>query len=360
MGTKMERFIIDDPIFFINSKKASVLSLTKGDWICGSDLNPEFLNAAKDERIKAVFIKHENIFSHIMNVLRKIVLGTDNLVIVGIEKIYENLKNGSMIKIDVKNDSITIDNTIYRFRKFNCLKDASEVIEYNLNTSEICYKPNYFYNAELLPIIIEGFNLSYKYLHNPHTARSDDDGRIWNSGFIFPSQFFDYYLNNIDLYYKILLDYVSVLETIFSFKDLNGENEKLTRALILHYSYSNVFLFIMPNISEYMKKYFGESEFELTYNMFVLNSPIHNKFKLTGDALTKIGLFLTNILSGMEANKNFQQVYSLNYAPRNNIALMCFVTNMLSDIRRCVININIGKNKWLESICRHRKIVKIY
>lgn len=356
----MVPFITNTSIYFINSKKVSSFFLTRGEWVCVNDLAPEFLKVLKEEQIRTVFIKQENIFSHAMNVLRKVVLDTDILIVVGVKDIFEKLNNASRVEIDIMRDSIMLDNAIYIFRKFNYLKDSSETIEYNLNTSEICYKPDYFYNEKLIVIITKGYNLSQKYLQNAHSSRSDQEGRIWNSGFIFPSHFFDLYYKNINLYYETLLDYVSVLETLISLKDIGGESEQLTNSLILHYSYSIIFSFITPNISEYMQKGEGKSELELTYNIFVLNSPIHNKTNLTHDALAKVKTFLENICSGMDANDNFEQVYSLSNSPKSNIALMYFVTNMFSDIRRCVINVLIDNNKWFGAICKHRKKPKIY
>ena len=71
-------------------------------------------------------------------------------------------------------------------------------------------------------------------------------------------------------------------------------------------------------------------------------------------------IFLTNILKGIEDKENYSIVYQDSNIPLHEMALMYFVTNMISDIRRCVINSVIENNPWFGSICKHRETVKIY
>lgn len=356
----LAQILIDSSIFFLNTKKVSGIVLSKGEWITTDTLTPEFLLDIKSDKYKMAFVRQENIFSHGMNVLRKVLFSTKTIAVVGVEKIFAALQCADECKVNIDDDIITIGDTAYKFRAFSFLRDTSETMEYNINTEEICYKPDYFYSNELSPIIVEGYNLTSTMLPSLHISRCDDEGRIWDKGFVFPYQLFNHFSTHTEEYYSNLLNYVTTLERLYSLRHLTNGSDELKAALVDHYSYSIIFSFITPNISEVLKDVLGNGGLEKVYNFFVMNSPIHNKETLTDISLAKMKIFLNNILNGVETEVNYFDVYCGHDIPSHDIALMYFVTNMFSDIRRCVINIIIESNPWFSSICRHRRKVKIY
>ena len=334
--------------------------INKDDWYFTDSLTLEFLEGLKNDKYKVVFIKQENIFSHGMNVVRKILFDKDTVAVIGVEKIFNILEEANECTLFFNENIITIDNSSYKFRDFNFLRDSSEIMEYNMDTNEICYKPDYYYSRELSSIIIKGYNIADSMLPYSHSSKCDDEGRIWSKGFIFPFQIFDYFFTHNKEYFKYLLEYIHVLEKIFSLRNLETSSDELKNALTTHYSYSIVFSFIAPNISEMLEIELGIDGLEKVYDLFVINSPIHNKQNLTSDSLDMMKRFLINILEGTANKENFVKVYHSCDMPSHDIASMYFVNNMFSDIRRCVINIVIENNPWFSSICQHREKVTIY
>lgn len=356
----LKQKFVNVPLFYINVKDDSEITLDKNEWITVKSLTPELFEVLKDNKYKVVFVKQENIFSHGMNVLRKVLFDTNTMAVIGAEEVFEVLKRIDKCKLNIKDDLISIDNVEYKFINFSFLCDTSEIIEFDMNTEEICYKPDYYYNSCLSPIIVKGYNMTEVMLPSWHMSRCDNEGRIWDKGFIFPYQFFDYFSLHTEKYYNYLLEYIEVLKEIYSLRFLTESSKKLKYLLTVHYSYSIIFSFITPNISEKLKEDLGNEGVEKVYNLFVMNSPIHNKKDLTNKSLEKMGIFLRNVLKGIQNKENYSTVYHVYDIPLHDMALMYFVTNMFSDIRRCVINIIIENNPWFESICQHRKKVKIY
>lgn len=334
--------------------------LEKNEWIYVENFTLELFEDLKINKYKVVFVKQQNIFSHGMNVLRKVLFDTNTIAIIGAEKVFDELENADNCKLNIHNNSISVGDVEYRFRDFSFLRDTSEIIEYNIDTEEICYKPDYYYSIDLSPIIVKGYNMTEKMLPSRHLSRCDNEGRIWDKGFIFPHQFFEYFSSYTEKYYNSLLDYIGVLKEIYSLRYLKESSNKFIYLLEVHYSYSIIFSFITPNISEKLKEILGNDGVEKVYNFFVVNSPIHDKKNLTIISLEKMEIFLTNILKGIEDKENYSIVYQDSNIPLHEMALMYFVTNMISDIRRCVINSVIENNPWFGSICKHRETVKIY
>lgn len=352
--------LMDTSLLFLNAHNVLEVNLKEDDWVITDALSPEFLGMIRNDMHKVAFVKQQNFFSHGMNVFRKHLFGTNIIAVIGIDEIYEVLQKADECKVSIIDNCITVNGILYKFREFNFIRDTSEIIEYNMETEEICYKPDYYYCNELMSIIVKGYNMTNILLPFEHSSRGDIEGRIWNKGFAFPHQFFDYFSLHTDEYYNNLLKYARVLQKIFSLRYLTKNSLDLENALIKHYSYSIIFSFIVPNISESLRNILNRDELEKIYNLFVLNSPIHNKENLTDNSLRKIDTFLVNVLSGIKNNENYENVYNVHDLPAHNLALMYFVTNMFSDIRRCVINIIIECNPWFASICQHRKEIKIY
>lgn len=352
--------VIRDSIYFLNAKNISNITLNKHEWIVTDKLTLKFIEKIKSKQYKVAFIGQENVFSHGINVLRKILLDGDVVVIIGVKKILNLLRNTENCTVDIEHKIVNINNKYYKFRSFNYLNDTSEIIEYNMDSNEICYKPDYYYCKELASLIIKGYNRTGTFLNSPHISRYEDDGRIWDRGLVFPCQIFEYYNTHKDNYYNTLLKYILVLKKIYLLCHSNKNISELTENIIAHYSYSIVFSFITPNISETLRVIIGDEGLEQIYGLFIINSPIHNKKELTLQSLEKMQSFLSNILKQVENEINYSNIYSAQDIPSDDLGVMFFVTNMISDIRRCVINMLIENNDWFSSICTHRKKTKIY
>lgn len=356
----LNQILMPTSVFFINNGNLSEISLKKDEWISVSNLNTEYLERIKSDNYKAVFLRRENIFSHAMNVLRKVIYKSSVVVAIGTEGLFDVLENADNCIINISDNIITINDNDYVFKDFSFSRDASEIMEYNLDTDEICYKPDYYYNEELSYIVVNGYNMARNLLPAFHSSRSDYQGRIWNKGFIFPHQFYDYYSVHTDEFYNHLRDYVFVLEKIFSLRHLNTKEEEFSYAISKHYSYSIIFSFITPIVSEKVVAVLGNDELEKVYNVFVVNSPIHSKDNLTDTSLKNMKDFLTGVIGGTPNKENYFNVYHAFDMPSHNSALMYFVANMLSDIRRCVINVTTESNNWFKAIYKHRKKPEIY
>jgi len=347
-------------LFFLNASNINDISLSEGNWIYSESISIDFIEKIKSKKYKVAFVKEENIFSHGMNVLRKIISNNDIIIVVGIKEIAVSLQNAKKCNLNIKDDIISIDDIEYQFRHFDYFRDTSEVIEYNIDTNEICYKPDYYYNSELASIIVDGYNMTNMLLPYSYSARKDSDGRIWNKGYVFPYQLFEYFLKHKKEYYANMLNYIGVLKKIYSLGCIQEVSNELIESLKMHYSYSTMFSFIIPNISEQLIKMVGIEGLEEIYKFFVLNSPIHSKYELTIISIEKMEKFLKNILDGITNSENYLKVYEAHDIPCQDLAIMYFVTNMFSDIRRCIINMTIENNSWFESVCQHRKKIKIY
>lgn len=356
----MSNKIMNNSICFLNAGVRTSLTLTSKEWLYAAELTPEFMQDIKNAEVKALFIQQQNIFSHAVNVLRKVLFDTNTIAVMGAEAIIEQLKQSSFIEVNIAESKIIISDTIYCFRSFDYLKDTSEILEYNLDSLEICYKPDYYYNKELAEIIINGYHRAETILPVHQRARRKEDGRIWNLGFMYPHQIFEYYKNNQKMYYSSLYDYTQILEKLLHSKRIEAPTESFTVLLSQHFSYSMIFSFTTPNISEELKRESGTGFLELVYTRFVENSPIHDKTKNTESSLKKLQQLFENKFANICNSDNFRVVYNIGDVIWSDLACMFFVNNMISDVRRCVINSIIESNLWFASICNHRKKPKLY
>ena len=162
------------------------------------------------------------------------------------------------------------------------------------------------------------------------------------------------------MYYFSLYNYTQILEKLLHSKRIEAPTESFTVLLSQHFSYSMIFSFTTPNISEELKRESGTGFLELVYTRFVENSPIHDKTKNTESSLKKLQLFFENKFSNICNSDNFRAVYNIGDVMWSDLACMFFVNNMISDVRRCVVNSIIEINLWFASICNHRKKPKLY
>ncbi len=357
----MNEVKIGSPFFIINSKGINEHRFSFTEWTIEEEISMPLIAGIKDKKYSLIFLKFINVFSHSMNVLRKLVRDNDVVVVVGIDKIKRSLEKAIQCEIIVDSRMIILDKKIkYVFDQFDYEKETSEEIAYCFRTNSISYKPNFRYSPELAEIIIQGFNSADGFFSNDNYFWQDYQGRIWGKGYIFPSKIAHYYIQNELIYYQKLAAYISVLSNLFNDKFIGKYTADIEKNLVSHFRYSLIFSFSLSTYSESVAKAKGINRVEDVYNIFIQLTPINDKKHLLPDALSKMKLFLNNILNGKDVCDNFFQVYNQEDTYLSNLELLFFVTSMVSDIRRCVIDTLIENNNWFAHICSHRTISDIH
>lgn len=353
----MKRIIKDVLYYNYNSNKeiSDQIILKKTDVIVTESITSDFLKKIAANNYKVIFIGNENIFSHSMNVLRKVIGKKDTVIVVGVICILDEIRNSTKINLFLKDNKIVLDGNEYLFQRFNFAVDTDEEIEYNIVSRKICYKPDYYYNLELAEIIREGFDDSkIKTKQYSHTIISNDI-RIWNYGIGFPRDIFQKIQTDLSSYYKLLLEYLDVLHNITMFYHCNYKNEKLVCLLIKHFSYSTLFSFDLTRVSaKLFEELKEEKNFEQYYKCFSFISPIADKKALTEKEIKRAKKCLLFLLCGQ--NEKFLELYpEFEGLAITDTVILFFVMHLFSDIRRCVIGMLIENNDWFASICTHKK-----
>ncbi len=74
--------------------------LEKNEWIYVENFTLELFEDLKINKYKVVFVKQQNIFSHGMNVLRKVLFDTNTIAIIGAEKAFDVLEDADNCKLN--------------------------------------------------------------------------------------------------------------------------------------------------------------------------------------------------------------------------------------------------------------------
>ena len=74
-------------------------------------------------------------------------------------------------------------------------------------------------------------------------------------------------------------------------------------------------------------------------------------------SLKNLSLYLIGLKRGVDSGRSFNDIYNIQNFSNNPWVAMLFVTNLLQDIRRGVVNEVRRKYSWFEEICGHRKKV---
>ena len=350
----METKHIQSSLYYINFGNSTCTTIDRSNWFCASSISDELFDSILKGKHNCYFLENNNVFSHNMNILRKLLHGSDAILVVGTAGYTDIFKHANVCIINTEDNSIIVENTKYIFGQFDYHRDTSEILEYNINTKEICGKPDYYYHPELSSIISRGYNLLGKEISINYSVVVKKDGRIWKSGLIFPEDLFNYFNSNRSLYFRLMKEYVFVLQKLYSLRDIEHRDQEIVDNLVLHYYYSSIIGLIVPDITNALLTESGISVVEEIYQLFINNSPISDINNLTENSLKSMTLFMNNLVNGMNDSENFLKTYNAKYNFTGSLAEMYFVTNMLTDLRRCVIDILIHNNSWFRSICNHR------
>lgn len=356
----MGHIFLNRSIYYLNIQEKAALTFDRSTWVLAQEITPGLLSRLRDSSLRAIFIQRGNIFSHAVNVLRRALLGTDIAVVIGLGDILHELSVANAVTVDMCNNTITLSDRQYHFNQFDYLKDTSEVLELDLSSSELCYKPDYYYHPELADIIVRGYQDSNLVFPQRLDPRACGDGRIWCREYMLPHQITEYFSQNLPSYYTRLSEYAAILRRLLCYEEDNTEKVEIKSTLSLHFAYSLIFSFNTANISELIVTRHGADYLETIYAFFIKHSPIYNKSTQTEIALNKIGLLMAKLSDGEPYSESLRAVYGDHAIVWTELATMFFVNNMFSDVRRCVINSFIERNRWFASICGHRKKQNLY
>lgn len=324
-------------------------------------ITPQLIECVNQIDSGFIFIGEENIYSHNMNVLRKLIRGKNISVIIGVTPVFELLSVCSKCHVNLKNNTIVLDDGEYIFQPFEISKDSDEIIEYNTKQKTICYKPQYCYSSELAEIVRKGFDFSQVTVQGYSQTKLDEKRRIWNEGIGFPGQIYSYAIEHTAEYYSTLSEYVDVLVRLMEFSKTNIYSKELEDVLIQHFSYSTLFSFTLAKVSNDLACRISDASLlEKCYTAFSISSPINSKYTQTVPVLNKLKPFLRKIADGkVEAISEFFPEFS--GIPISETLAMFLTMHVFSDVRRCVISILIENNSWFKSICTHkRKETKVF
>ena len=357
----MKEVKIGSSFFVLNAKGLKCQGYSSVEWVIEDEISIPLISEIKSGKYSLFFLKYTNVFSHSMNVLRKLVRDNNVVVVVGIDNIKCELEKAKCCDIIVNSRMIILDNTTkYTFDQFNYEKETSEEIAYSFKNKSVSYKPNFCYSSELAKIIIQGFNLADGFFTKDNVFWQDRQGRIWGKGDIFPSRIAHYYIKNEFEFYQRLATYMDALSALFCDRYVGKYTTDIEKNLVLHFRYSLLFSFSLATYSESVAKEGEANRVEDIYNIFINLTPISDRQNLLSNALFKMKAFLNNILIGKAVCDNFFQVYGLKDTYLSKVELVFFVASMVSDIRRCVIDTLIENNDWFAHICSHRSISDIY
>lgn len=348
-------------IGFSDNKEKVVLD----ESIMSDVVTVDLIRAVCQHKYKMIFLKEGNIFSHEMNILRKALFNNKHVkMLLGAGELFSTISEADECIVDMSSNSIIIGDVCYQFGGFDYFKDSSEIIEYDIDTASICYKPDFYYHQELAELIRAGFSLTGSQIlkKQEFSVSVDRQNRVWCSGEYWPSKIAEICINEMENYFQYILEYLNVLEELLIIIQKNEKNDKLCELLKEHYKYSLLFSFSIPYLSRYLIEHEGINQLEKVYGFFSSVTPLQDKYRLTSKAIYDMKKILGNIyIKNVSASTIVHMVYNLNDEIDYSIIDVCYLlTNMISDLRRCVINIVIEKNSWFASVCKHRKKVSLY
>ena len=151
-------------------------------------------------------------------------------------------------------------------------------------------------------------------------------------------------------------------EVLFSLLDsckTTLESDELTKRLIPHYTYSILFSLIAPDIVTKMTRCDIITSIAAVSETTPFKEKVHKEEmkQILKTSLENLGLYLVSLKRGKDSGRSFNDIYNVETFSDNPWVAMLFVTNLLQDIRRGVVNEVRRKYSWFEKICGHRKKV---
>lgn len=349
--------ILKKQVYVYTPKDILSIDMKHSEWITSEKVGFELEEKLRVEKYCCVFLKEQNVFAHYMNRFRSLLKSINTIALVGVDEVMEFLDTAQQCSLDIANNKIWIDGVIFYFNTMDLYSNVSEIVEYNLGKEEICYKPDYYYNAKLANIIVQGYNRVSNIIKKPHSALFRDDSRIWNSGVVFPSDFLELFSNNLNKYYELMEQYCKILFLLLASCDNMLDEDELTNRLIPHYTYSIFFSLIAPNIVKRMEEHDIVTAIAAVSDNTPFQSEIcsENMREILHDSLKNLNSFLFDLQKGIDSITSYQKIYKLENFSNGPWVAMLFVTNLLQDIRRGVVNEVRLKYLWFEEICGHRK-----
>ncbi len=344
-------------VYVFNPRNMRSVDMEYGEWIVSPKVDIELEKKLRSKKVSCVFLKEQNVFAHYMNRFRSILKATDTIALVGVDELIAILDNAQKCRLDFTNYNICIDGIAFGLNSMDLHDNVSEIIEYNLDSGEICYKPDYYYDERLASIIVQGYNRIPDIIQKPHRAVFRSDKRIWSSGFVFPSDFFELFANNKSSYYKLIDQYCKILRMLLWSCKEPLDMDRLIAHLIPHYMYSIIFSLIAPNI---VKKMVG-NDIITSIDAVSDNTPFQEIVGLESMkekldiSLENLSLFLASLQTEVSSTKSYYDIYKKERNFDNPWVAMLFVTNLLQDVRRGVINEVRRNYSWFDAICGHRK-----
>lgn len=346
-------------VYVYNSKDTLCINMRCGEWITADKVDFELENKLKAGKYRCIFLKEQNVFAHYMNRLRSLSKGTNSIVVIGVDNLMEDLDIAQTCRLDIEYNKIWIDGVETYLNTLDLYSNVSEIMEYNLDKKEMCYKPDYYYDAKLAGIIVQGYNEVSDFIQKPHVAVFRNDRRIWNSGFVFPSDFFELFSADQKWYYELMEQYCEVLFSLLDSCKTTLESDELTKRLIPHYTYSILFSLIAPDIVTKMTRCDIITSIAAVSETTPFKEKVHKEEmkQILKTSLENLGLYLVSLKRGKDSGRSFNDIYNVETFSDNPWVAMLFVTNLLQDIRRGVVNEVRRKYSWFEKICGHRKKV---
>lgn len=344
-------------VYVINPRNMRSVDMEYGEWITSPKIDIELEKKLRSNKVSCVFLKEQNVFAHYMNRFRSILKATDTIALVGVDELITILDAAQKCRLDFTNYNICIDGVAFGLNSMDLHDNVSEIIEYNLDSGEICYKPDYYYDERLARIIVQGYNRIPDIFQKPHRAVFLSDRRIWSLGFVFPSDFFELFANNKSSYYKLMDQYCKVLKMLLWSCKEPLDMDSLIANLVPHYTYSIIFSLIAPNIVKKMV----EHDIIIAIAAVSDNTPFQETVgwesmkEILDISLENLSLFLASLQAEVSPSKSYCEIYKKERDFDNPWVAMLFVTNLLQDVRRGVINEVRRNYSWFEAICGHRK-----
>lgn len=239
---------------------------------------------------------------------------------------------------------------------------VAEPIEMIVRTNEVCYKPDYFYTPELGRIIANGFRRAGTVWDRDVSTRLAGDGRVWTSGLGMPKELCQIVCSREDWYFARIAEYISILRTLLDLRSLTGRQDALVAALEEHFAYSTLFSFIVQHLMMDYQLTAGNVALEDALERVAAESPLGRKRELTEPALARLLMSITSILDGLPGDANtLTRAMAWDSEPvQSPLFNLMFVSCLISDIRRAVINTLIEESDWFRSICVHRRLADIF
>jgi hypothetical protein len=305
----------------------------------------------RDGQLGLVLLAHENPFSHMANVLRQCASASNSVVMVGRGEHLSLAQAATTISIDPEKLTLTVDDTCFSYQIVSQYDSADELLAYDAETNELCYKPSYYYAEELGQIIADGFATSGT-LHGQSTeARLDSRGRIWSIGIGWPVEIAERTVSHPVAFYSAMLDYLQILKTLLM---AGNEASVLRPVLIRHFAYSTLFSFSVPSLSRFLMVKSGEATVSIVTSWAADDSPIRERACLTLVAMNRLTEILQELVAGNARPSVFGDRKNEMICPASAASVVFYISLLISDIRRCVISNLQDQSGWFSEICTHR------